>query len=279
MVESLRAKCILLASMAAAAAVVAFLIIALAGSKPSIRPMVLLTGDSHTQMGTNPAKSGWVSLLQNQYVMTSDVVTRGLPGYNTKWFSKYIAPTIKREIQKGIYNTPSLITVWFGSNDAALANGTSSKTHVPIEAYKENLKKIVRQFWTAAPTTDILLITPPHINDTARAELSAEKNGTIDRTNAMAKEYARNCVEVAEALNVHVLDLNTFFNAMPEATRNGLLQADGLHLNAMGNILVDEQLRLKIADEFPSLADNLEVLQFPAASHYAAEDPWTDSDI
>ncbi|KAG3206773.1 hypothetical protein PC128_g557, partial [Phytophthora cactorum] len=194
---------------------------------------------------------------------------------NTKWFSKYIAPTIKREIQKGIYNTPSLITVWFGSNDAALANGTSSKTHVPIEAYKENLKKIVRQFWTAAPTTDILLITPPHINDTARAELSAEKNGTIDRTNAMAKEYARNCVEVAEALNVHVLDLNTFFNAMPEATRNGLLQADGLHLNAMGNILVDEQLRLKIADEFPSLADNLEVLQFPAARVYTEADPWT----
>ncbi|KAG3070166.1 hypothetical protein PI124_g21324 [Phytophthora idaei] len=278
MVESLRAKCILLASMAAVA-VVACLIIALAGSKPNIRPVVLLTGGSHTQKGTNPAESGWVSLLQNQYVMTSDVVTRGLPGYNTKWFSKYIAPTIKREIQKGIYNTPSLITVWFGSNDAALDNGTSSKTHVPIEDYNDNLKKIVRQFWTAAPTTDILLITLPHVNDTARAELSAQKNGTLDRTNAMAKEYACACVEAAEALNVHVLDLNTLFNAMPEATRNGLLQADGLHLNAMGNILVDEQLRLKIADEFPILENNLEVLQFPAASHYAAEDPWTDSDI
>ncbi|KAF4045080.1 GDSL-like Lipase/Acylhydrolase family [Phytophthora infestans] len=270
---SVRVKSVLLVFMATAA-VVAFFIIALANTKPSIRPVVLLTGDSHTQKGTNPAESGWVSLLQNQFVMTSDVITRGLPGYNTKWFSKFIAPSIKREIQAGVYNTPSLITVWFGSNDAALANGTSSKTHVSIEDFKENLKKVVRQFWTAAPAADILLITPPHVNDAARAELSAEKNGTIDRTNAMAKEYARACVEVADAVGVQVLDLNTFFNTMPESSRNELLQADGLHLNSKGNILVDEQLRRKIADKFPSLGNNLEVWQFPAASHYAEEDPW-----
>lgn len=150
---SVRVKSVLLVFMATAA-VVAFFIIALANTKPSIRPVVLLTGDSHTQKGTNPAESGWVSLLQNQFVMTSDVITRGLPGYNTKWFSKFIAPSIKREIQAGVYNTPSLITVWFGSNDAALANGTSSKTHVSIEDFKENLKKVVRQFWTAAPAAD-----------------------------------------------------------------------------------------------------------------------------
>ncbi|ETL43929.1 hypothetical protein L914_05659 [Phytophthora nicotianae] len=278
MVVSLRVKYVLLALMATAA-VIACLIIVLANVRPNTRPVVLLTGDSHTQKGTNPAMSGWVTLLQNRYVMTSDVVTRGLPGYNTKWFHKYIAPTIEREIQKGIYNTPSLITVWFGSNDAALANGTSSTTHVPIEDYKENLKKIIRQFWIAAPTADILLITPPHVNDTAMAELSAENNGTINRTNAMAKEYARACVEVAESVGVQVLDLNTFFNAMPETNRNELLQADGLHLNALGNILVDEQLRLKIANDFPRLESNLEDWQFPAASHYAEEDPWTADSV
>ncbi|KAG7377297.1 hypothetical protein PHYPSEUDO_011881 [Phytophthora pseudosyringae] len=274
MAVSLRAKRVLLASFAAAA-VAGALIIALADTRPNIRPVVLLTGDSHTQKGTNPASSGWVTLLQNRFVMTTDIVTRGLSGYNTKWFYKYIAPTIEREIQKGVYTAPSLITVWFGSNDAALANGTSSTTHVPIEDYKENLKKIVRQFGTAAPAANVLLITPPHVNDTARAELSAEQNGTIDRTNAMAKEYARACVEAAEAVGVPVLDLNTFFNAMPEATRNSLLQADGLHLNAMGNILVDEELRNKIDAEFPRLEGSLEVWQFPAASHYAEEDPWT----
>lgn len=90
----------------------------------------------------------------------------------------------------------------------------------------------------------------------------------------MAKEYARACVEVADAVGVQVLDLNTFFNTMPESSRNELLQADGLHLNSKGNILVDEQLRRKIADKFPSLGNNLEVWQFPAASHYAEEDPW-----
>ncbi|KAK1931132.1 GDSL esterase/lipase [Phytophthora citrophthora] len=274
MVRSLRAKCVLLVFLAAAL-VVACLIITLADSNPSnIRPVILLTGDSHTQKGTNPAKSGWVTLLENRYVMTADVVTRGLPGYNTKWFVKYVAPTIEREIQKDIYSTPSLITIWFGSNDAALSNGTSSTTHVPIEDYKANLKEIVSHFWTAAPTARILLITPPHINDTARAELSAEQNGTIDRTNAMAKEYARACVETAEEIDVPVLDLNSFFNNMSEVTRNGLLQSDGLHLNALGNIMVDEQLRNKIDEEFTKLEESLEVSQFPAASHYAEEDPW-----
>ncbi|KAG1684791.1 hypothetical protein DVH05_010525 [Phytophthora capsici] len=273
MIRSLGSKCFLLV-LIAAAAVVAFLIIALADSKPSnIRPVILLTGDSHTQQGTNPADSGWVALLENRYVMTTDVVTRGLPGYNTKWFVKYVAPTIKREIQEESFSTPSLITIWFGSNDAALSNGTSSRVHVPIDDYKANLKKIVSRFWTAAPSAQILLITPSHINDIARAELSAEKNGTIDRTNEMAKEYARACVETAEEIDVSVLDLNTFFNNMSEVDRNDLLQSDGLHLNALGNIVVDEQLRNKIG-EFTSLKDSLEAWQFPRASHYAEEDPW-----
>ncbi|EEY62865.1 isoamyl acetate-hydrolyzing esterase, putative [Phytophthora infestans T30-4] len=232
----------LLVSIATVAAVAACLIVALTwksvGVKRNGRPVVLLLGDSHTQKGTDPAKRGWVSLLQDQYVMTSDVVTRGLPGYNTKWFYKFIAQTIEQEVREGIYSTPALITVWFGSNDAALANGTASRTHVPIEDFKKNLKKIVKKFQSAAPEAEILVITPPHVNDAVRAGFSSWKSGTIDRTNDMATEYARACVEVTEEINVQVLDLNAFFNAMPETTRNGLLDADGLHLNTMGNILV-----------------------------------------
>lgn len=278
MVASLRAKLAFLISLIAAV-VIAWLVIALGDTRPEQRPVVLLTGDSHTAKGTDPSTSGWAAMLQNRYVRTTDVVTRGLSGYNTKWFLKYVAPTIEREIRKSSYTTPSLITVWFGSNDAALTNGTSSKTHVPIENYKENLVKIVSNFWIAAPTANLLLITPHHVNDSARAEIAAEQNGKIDRTNAMAKKYARACVEAAAALGVPVLDLNTYFNEMPEATRNALLLADGLHLNAMGNIIVDELLRSKIAADFLTLEDTLQVGQFPAASQYAEEDPWTaDSD-
>ncbi|OWY99720.1 Isoamyl acetate-hydrolyzing esterase [Phytophthora megakarya] len=274
---SLRAKCALIGAIAAAA-VIAWLIIALADTKPDLRPVVLLTGDSLTEHGTDVAKSGWTALMQQKYSRTADVVSRGLPGYNTKWFLKDILPTIEREIRKGVYVTPSLITIWFGANDAALASGYDSDTHVPIEDYKENLKKIVSKFGVAAPTAHILLITPPHVNDSARGGLAKGQNGTIDRTNTMTKRYAQACVEAGASIDVPVLDLNSYFNAMSESTRNALLIADGLHFNSSGNELVYKQLEEKIAVVFPSLVHKLTLWQFPPASTYVASDPWTSAD-
>ncbi|EGZ26852.1 hypothetical protein PHYSODRAFT_473500 [Phytophthora sojae] len=277
MLLSLRAKCVLIALLAAAA-VVAWLIIALADTKPKLRPVVLLTGDSLTEHGTDVSKSGWAALLQGEYSRTADVINRGLPGYNTKWFLKDIGPTIEREIRKGVYRTPSLITVWFGANDAALTSGYNSAQHVSIEDYKENLKKIVGECWSAAPTASILLITPPHVNDAARAKLAAKNNGSIDRTNAMSKKYAQACVETGASIGVPVLDLNSYFNAMNETARDALLISDGLHFNSSGNKLVFEQLTEKIADVFPRLDAKLKLWQFPSYSEYAASDPWTTED-
>ncbi|GMF19398.1 unnamed protein product [Phytophthora fragariaefolia] len=271
---SLRVKCAL-AGVFATAVVVAWLVIALADTKPRLRPVVLLTGDSLTEHGTDVSKNGWAALLQGEYSRTADVINRGLPGYNTKWFFKDIAPTIEREIKKGVYRTPSLITIWFGANDAALTTGYNSAQHVPIKDYKENLKKIVGAFWSAAPTAAILLITPPHVNDAARAKLATAENASIDRTNAMAKTYAQACVETGASIGVPVLDLNTYFNAMNETERDELLISDGLHFNSSGNELVYEQLTEKIADVFPSLDMKLKAWQFPGYSKYEVSDPWT----
>ncbi|CAI5734945.1 unnamed protein product [Hyaloperonospora brassicae] len=255
------------------AVVTACTIIALADTRPDPRPVLLLTGDSQTGEGANPLLSGWVAMLRWRYV-GADVITRALPGYNTKWFLKYVAPTIAREIQKSVYPTPSLITIWFGSNDAALANGTASKRHVPIADYKNNLIAIARSFQTAAPTASLLLITPLHVIDSARAKISAEQNGTIDRTNAMATLYARACVEVGAALQVPVLDLHSYFNAMPEIMRSAFLLADGLHLSALGNRQVNALLQSKLALEFFALKGFLDVPYFPAADQYLRDDPW-----
>ena len=38
---------------------------------------------------------------------------------------------------------PAAATIFFGANDAALLGRTSERQHVPVEGYKENLKKIV----------------------------------------------------------------------------------------------------------------------------------------
>lgn len=38
---------------------------------------------------------------------------------------------------------PAVATVFFGANDAAILGRTSERQHVPVEEYKENLRKIV----------------------------------------------------------------------------------------------------------------------------------------
>jgi lysophospholipase L1-like esterase len=280
MASSFRAVSILVGSLALAA-IFAWSVTTIAvnsGTLAKPRPVLLLTGDSLTEQGTDPTKSGWVTLLQSRYTRTSDVITRGLSGYNTKWFLKDALPLIATEIQTDAYNSPSLITVWLGTNDAALWNGSDSVAHVPIQDYKANLIKIVRGLWVTAPTAKMLLVTPPPVDDAARAEYAnASTGGLLDRSNAVTTTYARACVETAGVLGVPVLDLNSFLNAMDETTRNTLLE-NGLHFNAEGNTVVDEQIRSKIAAEFPALDEALQSWQLPAASKWESEDPWAAVD-
>lgn len=39
---------------------------------------------------------------------------------------------------------PVATTIFFGANDAALSGRVSERQHVPVEEYKENLRKMVR---------------------------------------------------------------------------------------------------------------------------------------
>lgn len=176
-----------------------------------------------------------------------------------RWFIESALPVIERELS-GEVRSPSLITLWLGANDAALPDGTAARQHVPLAMYKENLVKIVRTFQARAPQAHVLLITPPHVDDAVRKLRSS--SGYAERTNATAGEYARACVEVASELDMNVLDLYSFFNAIPESDRAACLD-DGLHFTAKGNRLVDEQLQAKISDALPNVVKQLEAWQLP----------------
>ncbi|OWZ05881.1 Isoamyl acetate-hydrolyzing esterase [Phytophthora megakarya] len=248
-------------------------------SNLNLRPVLLLAGDSLTARGTSPKMQGWVELLQDRYLRSSDVIARGFSGYNTKWFLKEVMPVLENEISKNAYTPPSLITVWLGTNDAVLTNGSNSERHVPIDEYKDNLVKIVDRFRTAVPDAKLLLITPSHIDDIARAKFADDrtdaKRGLVDRTNAVnfMGNYSRACVEVANSFGVPVLDMYTYFNAMPETTRNAMLE-DGVHFNVAGNAAVGQELHNKLKAEFPTLISALDTWQLPPVSKFEAEDPW-----
>ncbi|KAG2502627.1 hypothetical protein JM18_009518 [Phytophthora kernoviae] len=244
---------------------------------PKLRSVLLLTGDSLTEKGTEPETKGWVTRLQDEYRRAADVIPRGLGGYNTRWYLKYAIPTLEKEILSGVY-TPTFVTVWFGANDAALPNGSSYEQHVPREIYKQNLVKIVNAFKAMAPKAGILLITPPHVDDAARLELSMDlkddKHGVIDRTNAMAGKYAQACVETAETMGVPVLDLYSYFNNMSEWERDELL-SDGLHLNLKGNKLMFEQLQNTMSENFTGVVNKLWSWQLPSYARWVEDDPWS----
>ncbi|KAG7380597.1 hypothetical protein PHYPSEUDO_006991 [Phytophthora pseudosyringae] len=232
---------------------------AIRGGRAPTRPVLYLLGDSITEQGVNPYKSGWVTLLQHRYQRSSDVLARGLSGYNTKLFLEFALPVVTRELAGGSFS-PALITLWLGANDAALAHGPSARQHVPLELYAANLAQIISTLRARAPGADILVITPAHVDDAARQMRS--KTGRLDRSNAMAGEYARAGVETAAKLGVAVLDAHSFFNAMPARESAACLE-DGLHLSARGNQLMDRLLRAKIADAFPALMSRLEVWEIP----------------
>ncbi|KAG7398104.1 hypothetical protein PHYBOEH_011738 [Phytophthora boehmeriae] len=180
-----------------------------------------------------------------------------MSGYNTKWFVEFALPTIKRELSE---RSPALITLWLGANDAALPDGESAKQHVPLPTYSANLVKIVQSFRDRAPNANLLLITPPHVDDAVRQSFSPTNRA--ERTNAMAGEYAQACVEVGRKLDVNVLDVYSIFNSMEESERAECLD-DGLHFSTKGNALVFRELQTKIHDAFPELEKSLENWQLP----------------
>ncbi|MBA0773792.1 hypothetical protein Gotri_009045 [Gossypium trilobum] len=104
----------------------------------TMRPNIVLFGDSITQESFR--SGGWGASLADTYSRKADVVLRGYGGYNTRWalfLLHHLFPL-------GSTKPPVATTIFLGANDAALAGRTSERQHVPVEEYKENLRKIVR---------------------------------------------------------------------------------------------------------------------------------------
>ena len=158
------------------------------------RVKVLCFGDSITQLGTDPYLLGWTSLLSQAYARRIDVVNRGLSGYNTTWALE----ALKHIIEEWKPNSPSLITIFFGANDAALENGNCRKQHVPVAIYKSNLETIIKSLREAFLGCKIILISPPPVNEDVRDA----------RANAQTSLYAEACVQLAAETKVGIVNVS-----------------------------------------------------------------------
>ncbi|XP_026379471.1 GDSL esterase/lipase At5g62930-like isoform X1 [Papaver somniferum] len=207
-----------------------------------MRSHVVLFGDSITEQSFKP--NGWGSALANTYTRKVDVVVRGYGGYKSRW-----ALFLLQTLLVGYTNPPVAVTIFFGANDAALLGRTSERQHVPVEEYKENLRKIVHHFKELSPAMLVVIIIPPPIDEEGRNEYARELS---ERTNEVTGVYAKQCIELAKELGVYSINLwskmqetegwqKKFLSS--QVLRNcTFFYGDGLHLTAEGNAIVHEEV-------------------------------------
>ncbi|KAK9602658.1 hypothetical protein V6Z96_004229 [Aspergillus fumigatus] len=166
----------------------------------------ILFGDSITQMSSDQSMGfGFQPALQDAYHRRLDVINRGFGGYSTA----HAVKVFPKFFPKPETATVRFMTIFFGANDAAVPGHYQ---HVPVETYKENLKKIIQHPATVAQNPRILILTPPPVNEYQLEEFDIAKNTPHpSRTVKQTKLYAEAAREVAASLGVAVVDLWTTF--------------------------------------------------------------------
>lgn len=214
-----------------------------------MRKKIYLFGDSITEMSF--AEGGWGASLTNHFARTVDVVLRGYSGYNTRWALKVIDKVFP--VQESGVDPPLAVTVFFGANDASLPDRSCGFQHVPLHEYQNNLKSIVSSLQKRWPTTHVVLITPPPIDEKGRLlyPFLGDGSGLPERTNESAGTYAKACLAVASECQIPVIDLWNKMQNVPGWQKACL--SDGLHLTPDGNKIVFDEVLEKLKEKGLSL--------------------------
>ncbi|KAI8464125.1 MAG: SGNH hydrolase-type esterase domain-containing protein [Monoraphidium minutum] len=209
------------------------------------RKNILLFGDSITELAGKP--EGWGVMLADRYQRRADVLNRGFGGYTSKQ-ALQILPEILESVD---LRRAALAVVWFGTNDAVNTKGPQSFMHVPIDKYISNLKQIMQSL-KGAGVSNVMLVTPPPVDDAKRA--ASVPGYPPDRKLDLAKQYAAATVQAGKEAGAPVLN-----SQAPGGAWSGrFLLADGLHLNPEGQKAFYKMLNDFIWSNFESARpDNL----------------------
>lgn len=153
----------------------------------------------------------------------------------------------------------SVVTIFFGANDAALSDRTSYKQHVPLDVYTKNMRWMVGYLRGEAKIRNVILITPPPVSEPHRVAHALKTYGInlplgSERTVEATSKYAAACRDLAGELNVPCVDLFSRFMAVERY--GDVLLNDGLHLTPRGNAMVAEAL-VEVLQELGLGADDI----------------------
>ncbi|BGP37731.1 isoamyl acetate-hydrolyzing esterase [Rhodotorula kratochvilovae] len=244
------------------------------GKEHSIRmDQVVLFGDSITQGSWRPGGTG--AVLADAWQRKLDVVNRGFSGYNTDMGLEVIKQFLPRA-GEGLPKM-ALFVVWFGANDAACPPSPQSMT---IEHFKANLNTILDMIrlpsspWYA-PKTQLLLLTPPPVDDGVRnSELASRTPARVpDRDAERTRLFAEAVKEVGREGKIPVVDVWGRIMQFARDNEGGRLEkylSDGLHLTAEGYRIVTAGISELLYAEYPHLYwENMEQ-RFPHWTHFIA---------
>ena len=169
---------------------------------------------------------------------------------------------LPRQSASGPQEDPrTVVTIFFGANDAALPDRTSYRQHVPLDVYSANVRWMVGYLKREAKVRNVILITPPPVSEPHRVAHAMRTYGIdlplgSERTVEATSTYAAACKDLAVELDVPCVDLFSRFMAV-EGYGDVLLN-DGLHLTPRGNALVAKAL-VEVLQELGLGADAIEV--------------------
>jgi len=170
-------------------------------------PQIVLFGDSLVQgAGDFVNNFSLQAALQAQVLRRFDVVNRGLSGYNTSNALKVLPQIFAPPVEGG----PKLayLFVLLGANDACRPLAVDNQ-HVPLDRYKENLRRIVTHPHITAHKPKIFIVTPPPLDEIRMDEVDrAAGHGGALRSAKTSAAYSDAARAVAvETAGVTLVDL------------------------------------------------------------------------
>ncbi|OWB79073.1 hypothetical protein B5S32_g3283 [[Candida] boidinii] len=228
-------------------------------------PKFLIFGDSITEISFNQAPLPNMTpqfmlgpALYNAYARKMHILHRGFSAYNSEWLRTLLPNILKYEHDsRSEYDNIKIAYLFIGTNDG---RPPTSKVHVPIERYEENLKFMIDLFLEKKIK---LIIIAPGLHFAAKAykfyPIDIEnKTGTDPDT---LLKYAGVAVKVAKEFDLPYINMSQIM------TDSGIsideLLIDGIHYTGKNYKLLFDNLLETIKINYPEYhPDNIKT-KFP----------------
>ncbi|WP_186776464.1 sulfatase-like hydrolase/transferase [Rubripirellula reticaptiva] len=202
------------------------------------RAKVVCFGDSITKRGYSETLGELLGV---------DTVNAGVGGNST-------SQALRRMSTDVLDHKPDVVVIFFGTNDLRV---DSERVHVPVPEYRANLEAMIDACQTAH--AKVVLCTLPPINPepffTRHDRELFEAAGGLP---ALIKNYQQAAIDVAEARNVSLVDLQSLLVTEPQ-----WMSSDGVHPSEEGSAIIAKHVSHAVA---PLLTQREEASQQRQAS-------------